>query len=107
MGAVTMTTRRQADGALVVDVRGSLDVATVGSLRTALLDALQRERPPTLVVDLMFVTFMDSTGIGVLVAGERAAREVGARFRLRNPSEFVRHQLGLTGLAAMLGLPPA
>ena len=100
-----MTTRRQADGAIVVDVRGTLDAATVDALREALISTLQSERPTTMIVDLTFVTFMDSMGIGTLVAGYNAAREAGARFELRNPSEFVHQQLRVTGLAEMFGLP--
>ncbi|MEV4348857.1 STAS domain-containing protein [Actinoplanes sp. NPDC049596] len=107
MGEAVMTTRRQADGAIVVDVRGVLDAATVGALRDILLGTLQRERPVTLVVDLTFVTFMDSQGIGTLVTGHNAAREVGTRFILRNPSEFVHRQLRVTGLTDMFGLPPS
>jgi anti-sigma B factor antagonist len=106
MGEAVMTTRRQADGAIVVDVRGSLDAATVDALRQSLLGTLQRERPALLVVDLTFVVFMDSMGIGALVSGHNAAREVGCRFVLRNPSEFVHRQLRVTGLTEMFGLPP-
>ncbi|WP_240670358.1 STAS domain-containing protein [Actinoplanes solisilvae] len=102
-----MTTRRQADGVIVVDVRGSLDAATVGVLRETLLGTVQRERPMTLIVDLTYVTFMDSQGIGTLVTGYNTAREVGTKFVLRNPSEFVHRQLRITGLSEMFGLPPA
>ncbi len=104
MGEAVMTTRRQSDGVLVVDVRGTLDAATVDALRSALLNTLQSQRPATMIVDLTFVTFMDSMGIGALVAGYNAAREVGSRFILRNPSEFVHRQLRVTGLADMFGL---
>jgi len=107
MGEAVMTTRRQADGAIVIDVRGSLDAATVGALRETLLGTLQKERPVTLAVDLTYVTFMDSQGIGTLVTGYNAARETGTRFILRNPSEFVHSQLRVTGLTEMLGLPPS
>ena len=107
MGEAVMTTRRQADGAIVLDVRGSLDAATVGALRETLLGTVHRERPMTLVVDLTYVTFMDSQGIGTLVTGYNAAKEVGTRFVLRNPSDFVHRQLRVTGLAEMFGLPPA
>ena len=104
MGEAVMTTRRQTDGAIVVDVRGTLDAATVDALREALLTTLQREHPPSMIVDLTFVTFMDSMGIGALVTGYNAARETGTRFLLRNPSEFVHRQLRITGLAEMFGL---
>ena len=104
MGEAVMTTRRQADGAIVIDVRGTLDAATVDALRTSLLTTLHAERPVSMIVDLTYVTFMDSMGIGTLVAGYNAAREIGARFVLRNPSEFVHRQLRVTGLAEMFGL---
>jgi anti-anti-sigma factor len=107
MGEAVMTTRRQADGAIVVDVRGSLDAATVDALRESLQGTLTRERPVTMIVDLTFVVFMDSLGIGALVTGYNSAREIGTRFVLRNPSEFVHRQLRVTGLAEMFGLPPS
>lgn len=106
MGEAVMTTRRQADGAIVVDVRGTLDAATVDALRAALVGTLHAERPATMIVDLTFVTFMDSQGVGALVTGYNTARETGTRFVLRNPSEFVHRQLRVTGLADMFGLPP-
>ncbi|TWG24946.1 anti-anti-sigma factor [Actinoplanes teichomyceticus] len=103
MGDAVMTTRRQVDGATVVDVRGTLDSATVDALREVLLETLQRDRPTAMIVDLTYVTFMDSVGIGALVAGQRAARNIGARFQLRNPSDFVHRQLRVTGLTELLG----
>lgn len=107
MDGAVMTTRRQADGVIVVDVRGTVDAATVDAVRNALLTALYGERPTAMAVDLTYVTFMDSMGIGVLVAGLKAAREIGTRFVLRNPSEFVHRQLRISGLAEMFGLPEA
>jgi anti-anti-sigma factor len=106
MGEVVMTTRRQADGAIVVDVRGTLDAVTVDAVREALLSTLHGARPIAMIVDLTFVTFMDSMGIGALVTGYNAARETGTRFVVRNPSEFVHRQLRITGLTETFGLPP-
>jgi anti-sigma B factor antagonist len=107
MGEAAMTARRQADGATVMDVRGSLDATTVDVLRAAMLDTLQQHRPRLMIVDLTLVTFMDSTGIGLLIRGHQSARDQGTRFVVRNPSEFVHRQLRLTGLTGMLGLPTA
>ncbi|GLW28469.1 STAS domain-containing protein [Actinoplanes regularis] len=104
MGEAVITARRQADGSVVVDVRGSLDAATVESLRETLLETLQRDRPAAMIVDLTYVTFMDSVGLGALVAGQRAAQEIGARFQVRNPNEFVHRQLRVTGLTELLGV---
>jgi anti-sigma B factor antagonist len=40
MGEALMTARRQADGAFAIDVRGSLDAATVEASRAAVLGTL-------------------------------------------------------------------
>ena len=104
MGEAVMTTRRQADGAIVIDVRGTLDAATVDAFGETLRSILHRQRPIALIIDLTFVTFMDSVGIGALVTGHNTARELGVRFVLRNPSEFVHRQLRITGLTEMFGL---
>jgi anti-sigma B factor antagonist len=105
MGEAAMTARRQADGATVVDVRGSLDATTVDVLRVTMLEALHQHRPRLMIMDLTLVTFMDSKGIGLLVGGHQTASDQGTRFVVRNPSEFVHRQLRLTGLTGLLGLP--
>jgi anti-anti-sigma factor len=105
MGEAAMTARRQADGATVIDVRGSLDATTVDVLRVAMLETLHQHRPRLMIVDLTLVTFMDSKGISLLVRGHQSARDQGTRFVVRNPSEFVHRQLRLTGLTGMFGLP--
>ncbi|WP_430781945.1 STAS domain-containing protein [Actinoplanes sp. G11-F43] len=105
MSEAVMTTRRQADGTMVADVRGSLDASTIDGFRTAFLATLHGERPRLLIVDLTFVTFMDSIGMGMLVSAHESAREQGTRLTLRNPSEFVHRQLRVTGLTDLFSLP--
>jgi anti-sigma B factor antagonist len=50
------------------------------------------------VVDLLHVTFIDSTGIGALATGRSAAHQMGIGFTVRHPSAFVARQLRQTGL---------
>jgi anti-sigma B factor antagonist len=107
MGDALVTSQRLADGAAIIDVRGELDVTTVSAFRNLLVDTITRERPARVVVDMLRVTFMDSTGIGALVVGYNTAHEVGADFVVRNPSPFVLRQLHITGLTDVFGLPPA
>ena len=98
MGDALVTSQRLDDGAAIIDVRGELDVTTVTAFRDLLVDTITRDRPVRVVVDMLRVTFMDSTGIGALVVGYNTAREVGAEFVVINPSPFVRRQLHITGL---------
>jgi anti-sigma B factor antagonist len=98
-----INTHRQTDGSVTVEVRGEVDLGCSDRLCRVLVDMATRVRPTRLVVDLLHVTFIDSTGIGALVAGRNAARTVGIRFTLRHPSAFVATQLRQTGLQDLLG----
>jgi anti-sigma B factor antagonist len=97
-----------ADGTAAVEVRGELDLSICDQLRRVLVDTATRLRPPVIVVDLLHVTFIDSTGIGALAAGHNAARRVGIKFTVRHPTEFVARQLRSMGLyEALTGARPA
>jgi anti-anti-sigma factor len=96
-----INTLRPSDGGMVVEIRGEIDVVHAERLRQVLVDA-SRERPTVLVVDLLYVTFIDSTGIGALAAGYNAARRFGVRFAIRRPSPFIVTQLRQTGLYDVL-----
>jgi hypothetical protein len=66
-----------------------------------LVEQIERGEIQDLVVDLTHLVFMDSNGIGALVAGYGAARQAGVRFLVRVPSGFVYRQLNITGLAGL------
>src|SRR5262245_44131828 len=92
---------RGSDGGTVVEIRGEIDVANSDRLRQLLVVA-GRELPTVLIVDLLYVTFIDSTGIGALAAGYNAARSAGVRFAIPAPSPFIETQLRQTGLYDVL-----
>ena len=104
MGEALVNARRLADGTVVIEVRGEIDVASAALLRTRLVDTVANLRPICIVVDLLHVTFIDSTGIGAIAAGQNAARAVGVGFQVSNPTPFVAQQLRITGLSAELGV---
>ncbi|MXG91226.1 anti-sigma factor antagonist [Nocardioides flavescens] len=64
-----------------VQVSGHLDIYTSSRLREALNDSAALTSP-VLVIDLLKVAFMDSTGLGALVAARRQAKLRGAELRL-------------------------
>jgi anti-anti-sigma factor len=104
VGEALVNARRLADGSVVVEVRGEIDVASAVELRTVLVDTVSNLRPVRLMVDMMHVTFVDSSGIGALAAGQNAARSVGIGFRVINPAPFVSTQLRMMGLADAFGV---
>jgi anti-sigma B factor antagonist len=93
--------------ALVLTMRGEIDFSNAANLTTAIRAAVAGERPARIRVDLAQVTFVDSSGIGVLVSAMRAADEVGARFTVEHPIPNVFEQLRITGLLDAFGLDHA
>jgi anti-sigma B factor antagonist len=81
-------------GVLTVD--GELDLSTSPDLRDALYAlATGHER---IAIDLSAVTFMDSTALGVIVAGMKRARERGGELALIGPTGSPRKVLSITAL---------
>ncbi len=95
---MTLTTDlEQEDGAVVVVVRGEVDVAVTGELTGALREAIG-EGGRRVVVDLESVDFIDSAGLGVLVAGLKRVREHDGTLALVCTREPVLRVLSITGL---------
>jgi len=83
---------------IVVSVHGEIDLYTVPRLKRELAGALAADGPVRLVVDLSGVEFCDSTGVNVLLAAHRQAREAGGDLELAAPRPAVRKILQVTGL---------
>lgn len=99
--------REKVDREQVI-VAGEVDLATAGLLRGALLAAVGRGGVgQVLQVDLSRVSFLDASGIGVLIEARLAADRSGMSFLLHNPRGMVRRVLEASGATTALGTPPA
>jgi anti-sigma B factor antagonist len=94
-----VTTRSQGDHT-VVSVLGEIDLYTAPRLQSELMNALGAS-PARLIVDMSGVDFCDSTGINVLLAAHRHAREHGAELQLAGPGSATRKVLQVTGLESV------
>ena len=94
------------DGCAVIELRGELDLASEMALRHLLLD-LVRDAPAGILVTMRHVSFIDSTGLGALVAGYKAAQAAGIPYRVGQVAPFVERQMRLTGLDGLLIGEPA
>lgn len=86
----------EQNGAVIVRLRGELDVYNAGLVREALVDAAGRGGSP-LVIDLGEVSFMDSTLLGVLVEARTHVTDRRA-FLLAAAGVEVRRALEVSGL---------
>ena len=89
------------NGILVLHPIGRLDLLSASELKRQLTQFVS-EGHSRLLVDLNEVPFVDSTGLGALVSGLKAAREVGGDLRLSRPGDQARVVLELTTLDRVL-----
>jgi anti-anti-sigma factor len=88
------------DDRSLLTITGEVDAHTCGRLKAALDELLgSAGDAPDLVVDMTGVTFLDSSGLRVLIGAYKEAEERGGRLRLRSPSDGVVRLLEITGLA--------
>jgi anti-sigma B factor antagonist len=90
------------DGVIRLAVAGEVDIATCNRLRTAIVDTLTDPRTTELVVDLDWVSFLDSTGIHALIRGHELAAERGIRYVVANARKPVHRVLDIAGVLPIL-----
>ena len=93
---VSVTSRANGDRT-VVDVTGEIDVYTAPALREELASLIDNENTD-LIVDLTSVSFMDSTGLGVLVGALKKVRTLGGDLRLVIDQEKILKVFRITAL---------
>jgi anti-anti-sigma factor len=92
--------RRHDGDAAVVAPRGEIDLASIAELRRALGAAVAAGGD--VVVDLGDVSFLDSSGLSVLVAFHRQLAALDRRFTLRRASGSLLRLFQIAGLDSYL-----
>jgi anti-sigma B factor antagonist len=93
----------QTDGAAMVCLAGELDIATAPRLRQELL-WLVNSGVRAVTVDLARLTFIDSSGLSVLVMAMKRFREAGGDLELRSPNPATQHIFEVTGLTKVFAI---
>ena len=81
----------------VITVSGEVDLATSPALDAAIIAAIESDTS-ALAIDLTDVSFMDSSGLGVIVRGLKRCREADKDLDLVITNERVLKVFGITGL---------
>lgn len=91
----------ERDGVSVLELKGTI---TLGggdvTMRDRIKELLGQDRKK-IVIDLGEVSFMDSTGLGELVAAYTTARHQQATLKLANLTKKIKDLLSITQLAAV------
>jgi anti-anti-sigma factor len=97
-------TQVEQPGEIVVQVEGDIDALAAPGLWRAIEAQLGSTRH--LVVDLERVSFIDSTGVGILIRAVNALREMGQRLSVRSPAPMTRHVFETVGLTRLIDIEP-
>jgi anti-sigma B factor antagonist len=96
---------RAVEQHIIIEVRGEVDVHSASELRDRLIDVLDAGHP-SVVVDLSWLSFIDSTGLGALVAARNHAQSTGASLRLVCKTERLLKVFRITGLHEVFEIHP-
>ena len=93
----------RTDAAHEVRLLGELDMATASLLRDELL-RLTTDGATQVTVDMAELSFIDSTGLSVLITALKRLRQQGGDMALRSPTPGTRKVLEITGLTEVFSI---
>lgn len=89
---------RENGDVVVVDLKGKLTAGLGDQILRETIDELLAENRRKILLNLSAVSFLDSAGVGELVAGLRTAKRFGAELKLLNVGERVQSTLYMARL---------
>jgi anti-anti-sigma factor len=89
------------DDTPVIGAEGEIDLGTVDSLRSLAAEVV-RQKPDAVIFDFRKVTFIDSSGLGILVATRKRLGGESACVSVVTDQPAVLQSLSITGLDRVL-----
>jgi anti-sigma B factor antagonist len=89
---------RQTGGATILDLTGDITLFNSPEIRKALIEHLKEKRVAHLVINMLAVPYVDSSGVASLVEGLKISRDLKSRFALYGLSKSAKTVLELTHL---------
>lgn len=100
LGELTIRTERDGD-VVAIALSGELDLATAGGV-DAELERAEAGDATSIVLDLSGLTFMDSTGVRLLIQAHTRSRANDGRLALRRGPAAVQRVMELSGVDVLL-----
>jgi len=82
----------------ILDISGDIDLAHSSEVRRIVLTEFREKRTPRVILNLLEVNYIDSSGVASLVEGLKASRDVGSRLILFGLSPIAHEVLQLSRL---------
>ena len=95
-----------AEESVTAYLMGEIDHHCAKGIREDIDNTAQRAQPKELVLDFRDVTFMDSSGIGLVMGRYSLMQEIGGELKVVNLSGHIRKVMKLAGLDRLAVLDP-
>ena len=93
-----MLTFSEKNGVLTAKISGELDHFLASDVRGRIDDMMARKMPSALILDISGVTFMDSSGIGVILGRYRRIAPRGGSMNILNAKKNIERVLRMSGV---------
>ena len=78
-------------------LKGEIDHHTASKIRSLLDVKIQTAQPKLLILDFTNISFMDSSGIGLVMGRYKLMQYIGGELKIVNPSPQIRKVMSLAG----------
>lgn len=92
------------NGTAIATLSGEIDHHNARELRAELDKYIITAQPRELAMDFGNITFMDSSGIGLIMGRSKLMKECGGRLEVRNTQPYIRRVLRLSGIERIVSI---
>lgn len=89
---------KEDGGRITAALSGEIDHHNAPMLRSEIDNAVERLRPEELILDFAEVSFMDSSGIGLVIGRCKLMKNIGGRVTVTNTESSIKKVMKLAGL---------
>ncbi len=83
-------------------ISGDIDHHNAGELREKIDKAVEMSYPELLILDFGGVTFMDSSGIGLVMGRWKLMRDISGRVAIQNAPKYISKVMRMAGIEKLL-----
>ncbi len=92
------------DTRLTAFIKGEIDHHISVGLRQEIDRAIERNKPKMLILDFSSVTFMDSSGIGLVMGRYKKMNLIGGKVKVVNTPTHIKKVMKIAGLGALTSI---
>lgn len=89
---------------LIIHLDGELDHHSAKPLREEIDKQLKNYSVKNCIIDMKCVSFMDSSGLGVILGRYRLLKNAGCTLSIRNPNKTIDRLLKLSGIYSIVNV---